>query len=157
MHKILCFAAQKKMQKTVTTFEEYGRARLEQAGVVLEVFPPSFTYNACLDAMECGLLDVHAKSLEEGKFFWARELSLNMWTRLCALKPRLDLIWSINSQFRYAMKYEREYMAQQEYLWQDLAIVQAYVEIDVSSWVIREISQRWQCSIRRAWIVAAVH
>jgi hypothetical protein len=129
---LLC--SPKKMQKTVTTFEGYGRARLEQAGVVLEVFPPSLTYDACLDAMECGLLDVHAKSLEEGKFFWAR-----------------------NSQFRYAMKHEREYMAQQEYLWQDLAIVQAYVEIDVSSWVIREISQRWQCSIRRAWIVAAVH
>jgi hypothetical protein len=39
---LLC--SPKKMQKTVTTFEGYGRARLEQAGVVLEVFPPSLTH-----------------------------------------------------------------------------------------------------------------
>jgi hypothetical protein len=111
-------------------------------------------FMACLQAMECGELDVHAKNKVEA-FFWSTKLEPCMWTRLSALRPRLDLFWSIDSNLRQ-VGCERECITEEEYWWQDLSVVQAFADAWNVTWVKEEVNKRWQCGARRAWILAVV-
>ena len=137
----------------ITCFEAYGASRLHAKGIIP---PPSSNQclMACLDAMECGELDKHAKN-ENGEFFWSTKLEPCMWTRLCALRPRLDLFWSIDSNLRQ-IGCERECITGEEYWWQDLSVAQAFADAWNVTWVKEEVNKRWQCCVRRAWILAVV-
>ncbi len=141
-------------------FEAYGASRLHAKGIIPVSFPHSSNQclMACLDAMECGELDKHAKD-EHGRFFWSSSLEPCMWTRLCALRPRLDLFWSMGSNLRLVRIYsKREYecIIGEEYWWQDLSVAQAFADAWNVTWVKEEVSKRWQCCARRAWILAVV-
>jgi len=141
----------------ITCFEEYGTIRLHAKGIIP---PPSSNQclTACLDAMECGELDKHAKN-ENGEFLWSTKLEPCMWTRLCALRPRLDLFWSMGSNLllvSITSRREYECIIGEEYWWQDLSVVQAFADAWDVTWVKEEVNKRWQCCVRRAWILAVV-
>ena len=81
--------------------------------------------------------------------------------RLCALRPRLDLLWvygALWGEFYYTAE-EAIALTQVEYLWQDLSVVQRYVcSQPGEAWVEKELRARqtWCTGLRRAWILATM-
>ena len=118
---------------------------------------------ACVDAMECGDLDVNV--CFSGSYIWdcyCIYVDVRMLRRVCALKPNLKLFWRTCSAYRMMIHHPGN-LLEIEYLWQDLRLVHAFV----LHWkahggklpVIQvELSRRleWRDSTRRAWLLAIV-
>jgi hypothetical protein len=115
-----------------------------------------FRLEVCLDEMESGGMDLHTVG-QEKTFVWGTEMTRAMWDRVCAMRPRLDLFWSLQSNLREVSLTERRSIVCQEYLWQDLSIVEKYLETHSVDWIREEVRRRqWQCSLQRAWILAVL-
>ena len=119
---------------------------------------------ACVDAMECGDLDVNV-CCYDGLYIWdyfCIYFDVRMLRRVCALKPSLDLFWRTTC-WAYKMIHYPENLLEIEYLWQDLQLVHAYVlhwtALGQQLPVIQaKLSRRleWMDSTRRAWLLALV-
>jgi hypothetical protein len=138
------------------------RAQGEKSGIVFD----DCMY-ACVDAMECGDLDVNVCFFKD--HIWDYPCIFFdecMMRRLCALKPNLKLFWrttcSLLKVIHYSLRAEK-LLLQMEYLWQDLQLVHAFVQHWASHGqqlpvIQAELIQRleWRDSTRRAWLVAVV-
>ena len=136
------------------SFFTHGWERLKARGVHITLHG---CLEVCLDEMESGDMDLH--TVEKAKrFVWAHALTRGMWDRVCAMRPRLDLFWSLQSNLREVGSTERRSIVCQEYLWQDLSIVEKYLETLSEGWIREEVGKRrqWQCSTRHAWILAVL-
>jgi hypothetical protein len=133
-------------------FFMHGRDRLKGRGLQITFHG---CLEVCLDDMESGGMDLHTVG-QEKTFVWGTEMTRGMWDRVCAMRPRLDLFWSLQSNLREVSLTERRSIVCQEYLWQDLSIVEKYLETHSVDWVGEEVRKRrqWQCSLQRAWILA---
>jgi hypothetical protein len=149
------------MQKTIKGFHWY-------AGIVARKSARdekplgnvhTFVASTCLKAMEEGALDVHAQA--SGMYLWEIYMPAHLVPRLCALRPRLDLLWvdgALWGEFYYTAE-EAIALTQMEYLWQDLSVVQRYVCNQArEAWVGKELRARqtWCAGLRRAWILATM-
>ena len=135
-------------------FCKFGESRLRAQGVTSGVGFRDCMY-ACVDAMECGDLDVNCSP--DGTFIWdyfCIYIDGRMFRRVCALKPNLKLFW--RSSWGHKMIHYPENLLQVEYLWQDLQLVHAYVLHWEAPVIQAELSRRleWMDSTRRAWLLA---
>ena len=143
-------------------FLKFGKSRLRAQGVTSDVAFDDCIY-ACVDAMECGDLDVNV-CFYDGLYIWDYFCifsDVRMLRRVCALKPNLDLFW--RTTCRAYIMYVGHHLLEVEYLWQDLQLVHAYVQHWAShdqklSGIQAELSRRleWRDSTRRAWLLAIV-
>ena len=140
-------------------FYKFGESRLRAQGVV-KCHDLDCMY-ACVDAMECGDLDVNV--CFSGTYIWdylCIVSDVRMLRRLCALKPNLKLFWR-TTRLSLSLTHYQENLLEMEYLWQDLQLVHAFVlhweahgeKLPV---IEAELSRRleWRDSTRRAWLVA---
>ena len=135
-------------------FFTHGRDRLKGRGLQITI---QDCLKVCLDDMESGDMDLHTVEQRGGKFVWGFQMTRGMWDRVCAMRPRLDLFWSLQSNLRKVSLTERRSIVCQEYLWQDLSIVEKYLETHSVDWIREEVRRRqWQCSLQQAWILAVL-
>ena len=143
-------------------FACFGKSRLRAQGVTSgAVFRECM--HACVDAMECGDLDVNV--CFDDLYIWdylCIHVDVRMLRRVCALKPNLKLFWRTTCS-AYKMIHHPGNLLEIEYLWQDLQVVHAFVlhwkALGQQLPVIQaELIQRleWRDSTRRAWLLAIV-
>ena len=140
-------------------FYKFGESRLRAQSVACEVFQDCIY--ACVDAMECGHLDVNV--CFSGSYIWDYYCifsDVRMLRRVCALKPNLKLFWRTTW---LSLTHYPGNLLQVEYLWQDLQPVHAFVLHWKSHGqklpgIQAELSRRleWMDSTRRAWLLAVV-
>jgi hypothetical protein len=143
------------------SFYKFGESRLRAQGVTSGVAFRDCIH-ACVDAMECGDLDVNVCFHE--CYVWDYLCICSderMLRRLCALKPDLNLFWRTTCSTIWMIHYPGN-LLQMEYLWQDLQLVHAYVQWashgQQSLVTQAELSRRlkWMDGTRRAWLLAVV-
>jgi hypothetical protein len=141
-------------------FYEFGESRLRAQGVTSGVAFRDCIH-ACVDAMECGDLDVNV-CFYDGLYIWNHYYiygDVGMLRRLCALKPNLKLFWRTTW---LSLTHYPDHLLQMEYLWQDLQLVHAYVQWashgQQSLVTQAELSRRleWMDGTRRTWLLAVV-
>ena len=145
------------MTLNVVTF---GLSRLRAQGVTSVVGCNDCIY-ACVDAMECGDLDVDVR-FNDGFYIWdyyCIYVDVCMLRRVCALNPNLKVFWRSSCRAHKMIHYP-ENLLQVEYLWQDLQLVHAYLQSHGQQFPViqAELSRRleWRDSTRRAWLLAVV-
>ena len=115
-------------------FYKFGESRLHAQGVTsgVKCHDHDCIY-ACVDAMECGDLDVNV-CFYDGVCIWDHYciyVDARMLRRLCALKPNLKLFWRttwwIASSVHKMIHHHPGNLLEMEYLWQDLQLVHAFV------------------------------
>jgi hypothetical protein len=141
--------------------------------------------DACIDAMEEGTLPVTAQGSRSDHYLWETYiLSVDQWTRICALLQRHRLpprlFWRCSGVHsvayyilsgRYVVDINPATIAafsQMDYLWQDLDVVDVWIQRQQTSrattdiarihWVQSEVVRRrqWLTGLRATWLRALV-
>ena len=150
---------------SIPSFKAFGIKWAEENGGLK-------TRSRCLDAMERGVLSVHAEN-RYGACLWHYGISVNgmsvhSWTRLAALNPELNVFWSkhrnsLTLRFCKITPSDMKDILDLEYFWQDLELVTNFVKDQNSShdnlcMLSHELQKRleWPTCLRRAWIAAIV-
>ena len=143
--------------------------------------------DACIDAMEEGTLPVIAQGRKNQCYLWEMYiLTVDQWARICALLQRHrlppGLLWGRDSmhsvayyilsgrhiEFTCTNSATITAFSQMDYLWQDLDVVDAWIEREQTTraardiprihWVQAEVDRRrqWLTGLRAAWLRAVV-
>ncbi len=130
-------------------FHSFAKSRLGRRDFTLDD-----TVETCVEAMEQGALAVDAENADGDHLWCVFLMSTNLWTRICALRPPLRLLWKEGSMLEEAT------VLSIEYFWRDLDVVQAFYAYDHPKWqwISAETHRRrsWMQGLCRAWLVVCV-
>ena len=142
--------------KQVSFFNDFGRKRL---GLGRESSSGE-CIDACLQAMQEGVLDVCAQN-SHGRYVWCGiGMSYDRWQRVCGLLERArvasSILWESPLGFIYY-----EFMADIEYFWTDLEAVERFLmegfcEKNIYRVLVQVVDRRrtWHAGLRRSWLAA---